>query len=153
MPIKEMRGHTYDVRGVVHLPGGRRIVTCSWDGSLRLWDLESGAQIGEDWRDDEAKKAGVNNMALSPNGKTVVSGCWDGKVKLWDVKTGKVIQRWTGHTDVVTSVCWSADGDRVVSGSTDGTARVWNAKTGETILEIINQDRARVCVHGEILAR
>ncbi|KAG2758228.1 WD40 repeat-like protein [Suillus brevipes Sb2] len=133
--IKTMRGHTNEVRGVVHLPGGRQIITCSWDGSLRLWDLENGAQIGEDWRDKEEEKAGVNNIALSPNGKTVVSGSDNGKVKLWDVETGKVVGKWTGHTDSVTSVCWNADGDRVVSGSTDGTARVWKAKTGKTILK------------------
>ncbi|KIK44990.1 hypothetical protein CY34DRAFT_78751 [Suillus luteus UH-Slu-Lm8-n1] len=132
-----MRGHTNDVLGVVHLHGGRRIITCSWDGSLRLWDLESGTQIGEDWKDEGEKKSAVYSIALSPNGKTVVSGSDDGKVKLWDVETGKVIQRWTGHTQGVTSVCWSAGGDRVVSGSYDGTARVWNAtETGETILEI-----------------
>jgi WD40 repeat protein len=135
-PIKEMRGHTNRVRGVVHLPGRRRIITCSLDGSLRLWDLESGAQIGEDWNDEEEEKSGVRDIALSPNGKTLVTGSSDRKVKLWDVKTGKIIQRWTGHTDCVTSVCWSAGGDRVVSGSWDGTARVWNVKTGKTILEI-----------------
>ncbi|KAG1720914.1 WD40-repeat-containing domain protein [Suillus occidentalis] len=135
-PIKEMRGHTSAVEGVVHLPGGRRIVTCSSDGSPRLWDLESGAQIGEDWKDERKKKVEIYSIALSPNGKTVVSGCWDGKVRLWDIETGKVIQRWTGHTNRVTSVCWSAGGDRVVSGSWDGTARVWNAKTGERILKI-----------------
>jgi WD40 repeat protein len=137
-PIKEMRGHTDRVRGVEHLPGGRRIMTCSSDGSLRLWDLENDLQIGEDWRDKEEKNAGVNSIALSPNRKTVVSGGSDGKVKLWDVKTGKVIAKWTGHTKGVTrtSVCWSAGGDRVVSGSWDGTARVWNVKSGETILEI-----------------
>ncbi|KIK39349.1 hypothetical protein CY34DRAFT_808380, partial [Suillus luteus UH-Slu-Lm8-n1] len=122
-PIKVMGGHTDIVESVVHLPGGRRIMTCSSDGSLRLWDLESGAQIGDDWK-DEQEKSGVHDIALSPNGKTIVSGCWDGKVKLWDVETGKVIKRWTGHTDGVTSVCWSAGGDRVVSGSWDGTARV-----------------------------
>ncbi|KIK44975.1 hypothetical protein CY34DRAFT_571674 [Suillus luteus UH-Slu-Lm8-n1] len=135
-PIKEMRGHTDQVRGVVHLPGGRRIVTCSLDGSLRLWDLESGTQIDKDWRDDKAKKAGVYGIALSPNGKTVISGSDDGKVKLWDVKTGKVIQEWTGDSKGVTSVCWSAGGDRVVSGSWDKTAKVWNAKTGKRILGI-----------------
>jgi WD40 repeat protein len=70
-PIQEMRGHTDRVRGVVHLPRGRRIITCSFDGSLRLWDLESGTQIGEGWRDDEAKGAGVCDIALSSNGKTV----------------------------------------------------------------------------------
>jgi WD40 repeat protein len=45
--INAMRGHTHRVRGVVQLPGGRRIVTYGWDGSLRLWDLESGMQIGK----------------------------------------------------------------------------------------------------------
>ena len=41
------------IRGVAHLPDGRRIITCSLDGSLRQWDLDSGAQIGNDWHDDE----------------------------------------------------------------------------------------------------
>ncbi|KAG2758269.1 WD40 repeat-like protein [Suillus brevipes Sb2] len=133
-PIKT-RGHTGQVGGVVHLPGGQQIITCSRDGSLRLWDLESGTQIGEDWRDDEAKEAGVNSIALSPDGKTVVSGNNDGKMRLWDIETGIIVAKW-GHTYRVTSVCWSAGGDRVVSGSSDGTARIWNAKTGEEILEI-----------------
>ncbi|KAG2126556.1 hypothetical protein DEU56DRAFT_982944 [Suillus clintonianus] len=47
-PRWTMRGHTGWVDGIVHLPGGRRIITCSHDASLRLWDLESRAQIGED---------------------------------------------------------------------------------------------------------
>jgi WD40 repeat protein len=120
----------------VHLPGGRRIITCSWVGSLRLWDLESSAQIGEDWRDNGAKESAAYSIALSPNGKTIVSGSKDGKVRLWDVETGKAIQKWTGHTDFVLSVCWSMDGNRIGSRSYDGTARVWGVKSGETILEI-----------------
>ncbi|KAG1825345.1 WD40-repeat-containing domain protein [Suillus variegatus] len=138
-PRQTMRGHTDKVQGVVHLPGGRRIMTCSCDRSLRLWDLESGAQIDEDRRDEE-DMAEVVSMALSPSGKTIVSGSYDGKVELWDVETGKVVARWTGHTryELVTSVCWSADGKRVLSGSWDGTARVWDVhvKTGKTILTI-----------------
>jgi WD40 repeat protein len=98
--------------------------------------LESGAQIGKDWQDEEEKKAGIHNIALSPNGKTVVSGSNSGKVRLWDVETGGVIQKWTGHTESVSSVGWIVGGDRVVSGSIDGTARVWNVKNGETILVI-----------------
>ncbi|KAG2336903.1 WD40 repeat-like protein [Suillus weaverae] len=134
-PRKTMRGHTHQVRGVLHLPGGQRIITCSEDGSLRLWDLESGAQIGDDWR-DEGEQAAVFTIALSPNGDCVASGNDDGKVRLWDVETGKVIARWTGHTDWVRSVCWSADGRRVVSGSDDGIARVWDVRSAETVLTI-----------------
>lgn len=123
------------VRGILHLPGRRSIITCSEDGSLRLWDLESGAQIGKDWR-EERNNGAVFTIALSPNGDTVASGSDDGNVRLWDVETGEVIAKWTGHTDWVRSVCWGANGQRVVSGSDDGTARVWDVKRGNTVLTI-----------------
>jgi len=127
-----MRGHTNWVTGVAHLSDGRRIITCSDDGSLRLWDLESGVQIGNDWRD--GGKEEVWSIALSPNGKSVASGSRDGKVRLWDVETKKVVAKWTGHADCVMSLCWSVDGQRVVSGSDDGTIRVWDVESGDTVL-------------------
>lgn len=133
VPRQKLQGHTDWVRGAVHLPGGRRIITGSWDGSLRLWDLENGTQIGEDWRDEGEKKA-VCTIALSPTGCIVTNGITDGTVRLWDVETGKVIAKLTGHTTAVLSVCWSADRERVVSGSWDGTARVWNINSEETII-------------------
>jgi WD40 repeat protein len=132
-PRTTIRGHSGDVWNAVHLPGGRRIITCSEDDSLRLWDLESGAQIGEDWR-DVGGKAGVITIALSPNGKAVASGGRDGKVRLWDVERREVIAKWTGHTDAVNSVCWSADGERVLSASYDRTVRVWDVEIGKTVL-------------------
>lgn len=52
-PHQTLRGHTHWVTGVVCVDSGRHIITCSVDGSLPLWDLESGTQIGEDWRDKE----------------------------------------------------------------------------------------------------
>jgi WD40 repeat protein len=135
-PRQEMRGHSDGVSGVALLADGRRIITCSDDGSLRLWDLESGVQIGNNWRDDG--KEGMLSIALSPNGKTVASGSMDGTIRLWDVETEKVVARWTGHADVVSSLCWSVDGERVVSGSDDGTIRVWDVESGDTVLGPIN---------------
>ncbi|KAG2101365.1 WD40-repeat-containing domain protein [Suillus discolor] len=131
-PCKTMRGHTNYVFGVAHLPDGQRTITCSGDGSLRLWDLESGAQIGDDWR-DEGDDAPVWTMSLSPNGKTVASGSNDGTVRLWDVGTRRVVVKWKEHTQAVESVCWSPNGEQVVSGSFDGTVRVWDVKSGEPI--------------------
>jgi len=135
-PRQTMRGHTGGISGIVHLPDGRRIVTCSYDGSLRLWNLESGIQTGNDWRDDGQE--GVWSIVLSPNGKTVASGSWDGTVRLWDVETKKAVARWTGHTAAVESLCWSVDCERVVSGSNDGTIRVWDVESGDTVLGPIN---------------
>ncbi|KAG2034616.1 hypothetical protein BDR03DRAFT_1013231 [Suillus americanus] len=94
-----MRGHTRCANSIVHLaavPGERHIITCSSDGSVRLWDLESDAQIGEDWRDGNEA---VLSMALSLSGKTIASGGGDYVVRLWDIETRKVIANiWTGHT-------------------------------------------------------
>jgi WD40 repeat protein len=131
---QKFEGHTNWVRGAIHLPGGQRIITCSRDGSLRLWNVKSGKQIGEDWRDGDS---GAQSIALSPDGKKVVSGSSDGPVRLWDIETCKVIKKWTGHTAGVECVRWSRDGRRVLSGSEDGTARQWEVEGGETIENII----------------
>ncbi|KAG2054603.1 WD40 repeat-like protein [Suillus hirtellus] len=133
-PHQEFKGHTEWVRGVIHLPGGQQIITCSDDGSLRVWNLKSGKQIGEDWRDGESE---VYCIALSPDGKKVVSGSEDGGVRLWDIDTCKVIVKWMGRTGSVLSVCWNRDGRRVLSGSVNGTPRQWDVESGEIIFEPI----------------
>jgi WD40 repeat protein len=133
-----MQGHTDWVWGVVHLPDGRRIITCSADSSLRLWDLESGIQIGDNWEDEEDEdEARFLTLALSPNGTTVASGSSDGTVRLWDVNTGNVRAKWTGHTDIVWQVCWSPDGERVVSRCSDGMVRMWDVGSSKAVLHPI----------------
>jgi WD40 repeat protein len=129
---QKFEGHAESVYGIIHLPGGQRIITCSSDGSLRVWNLKSGKQIGDDWRDGDSP---VWSIALSPDGKKVVSGSDDGAVRLWDTDTCKVIKKWTGHTERVMSVYWSRDSRRVLSGSDDGTARQWDVQSGKTIPE------------------
>jgi len=110
-PSREFRhngftdAHVDWITDIIHLPGGQRIMTCSTDGSLRVWDLESGKQIGEDWWDGGSE---VLSIALSPDGNKVVNGSYD-VVKLWDIDIGQVITKWTGRRCGVTSVCWSRE--------------------------------------------
>ncbi|KIK37061.1 hypothetical protein CY34DRAFT_477756, partial [Suillus luteus UH-Slu-Lm8-n1] len=142
MPFRKTK--VDNMKGILHLPDGMRIIVHSFDGSFRVWDLETGTQVGEEW---EEKDVHVWSMVLSPHSKKVASGNRDGTVKLWNVDTGKVIKTWTGHTKWVNSVCWSPDGGQVVSGSNDGTFRVWDIESGKTILGPIKagDDVGAVC--------
>jgi WD40 repeat protein len=67
-----------------------------------VWDVESGKQIGEDWRDE---RTGMITITLSPDGKRVLSGSTDGAVRVWDIDTGKAIAKWMGHTAGIISLC------------------------------------------------
>ncbi|KAG1777043.1 hypothetical protein EV702DRAFT_1105230 [Suillus placidus] len=39
--LQKFEGHTYGVTGAIHLPGGQRMITCPYHGSLREWNLEA----------------------------------------------------------------------------------------------------------------
>jgi len=144
-PQQEMRGYIDRAHNVALVPGGRKIMTCSFDGSIRIWDIESGTQIGDDWGEDKDRAEGYT-ITLSPNGKTVAIGNIGGTVTLWDVETRKFIAKWTGHTNFVASLCWSQDGERLVSGSWDGTVRVRDVKSGKTVLGVIKTGHKYVYV-------
>ncbi|KAG2065776.1 hypothetical protein BDR04DRAFT_136879 [Suillus decipiens] len=47
-PRQKFEGHTDYVHGAIHLLGGQQIMTCSADGSLWVWDLKTGKEIGDD---------------------------------------------------------------------------------------------------------
>ena len=131
-PRQNFEGHADSVTGIIHLPGGQCMMTCSYDGSLRVWNLQTGKQIGNNWRNGKGQ---VNAIALSPDGMKVVCSTNNSEVLLWNIDTERVI--WTGqHAGVITCACWNRDGGRVVSGCSDGIARVWDAESGMTVLEI-----------------
>ncbi|KAF5367750.1 hypothetical protein D9758_009864 [Tetrapyrgos nigripes] len=110
---------------------GGRIVSGSYDGTVRIWDAQIGTAIGEPLQGHEGS---VNSVAFSPDGAMIVSGSEDRTVRIWDAQTGTAIGGpLQGHKGWVESVAFSPDGARIVSGSEDRTVRIWDAQTGTAI--------------------
>ena len=117
-----LEGHEQQVTRVAFSPDGSRIVSGSWDRTVRLWDANSGQPIGAPF---EGHKQLVTSVAFSPDGGRIVSGSWDRTVRLWDANSGQPIGApLDGHEQHVTSVAFSPDGSPV-SGDGNGTLLLW----------------------------
>ena len=126
-----LRGHTDDVNSAAFSPDGKLIVSASNDKTIRIWDAQTGKQIGDTI---EGHTHFVFSAAFSPDGKRIVSASNDNTIRIWDVQTGKQIGKpLEGHADGVLSAAFSPDGKRIVSASDDETIRIWDAQTGKQI--------------------
>ena len=112
-------------------PNGYNIVTGSLDGTIRIWDAETGSAVG---RPLEGHTGSVLSVAYSPDGRHIISGSSDNTIRIWNAETGSAVGRpLEGHTNSVYSVAYSPDGRHIISGSEDKTIRIWNAETGSAV--------------------
>jgi len=110
----------------------RYVLAAALDGSLTLWDLDSGQPAAA----LDLGGAVAASVAISPDGRFALTGLLDGGLLLWDLDSGRVMRRLGGHTGVVSSVVFSRDGALALSGALDRTLRLWDVRTGAELLRI-----------------
>ena len=126
-----LNGHTDGVCSVSFNPDGTKIVSASFDYTIRIWDAKTGKQIGEPLIGHEYI---IYSATFNHDGTKIVSAGRDGTIRIWDAKTGKQIgEPLIGHTNDVNYASFNPDGTQIVSASNDGTIRIWDAKTGKQI--------------------
>ena len=136
-----LRGHTGWVNSASFSPDGKYIVSASEDLTVRIWDVNTGLQVGVPL---VGHTSIVTSASFSPDGRYIVSTSFDKTVRIWDAQTGQQIgMPLVGHTYWITSASFSPDGRYIVSTSSDSTARLWDAQTRQQVGEPLKH-------HGEV---
>jgi WD40 repeat protein/enamine deaminase RidA (YjgF/YER057c/UK114 family) len=92
---------------------GRRAATGGADGSVRLWNLDTGKETAV----LHGHTGAVRCIAFSKDGRRLLSGGDDGTVRLWNVAPARPLRVLGRHSGPVTAVAFGPDGTSVVSGS------------------------------------
>lgn len=112
-------------------PDGTRVLTAAGDGTVRLWDTESGAALAKpmqhdfDFRSNFYRKIPI--AIFNPPGTRILTVS-DATLRLWDTATGDLVAA-RAHGAEIRTALYSADGRAVLTASADGTARLWDAAT------------------------
>jgi WD40 repeat protein len=117
-----LTGHAAEVTAVAVTPDGQRVVSGDRDGSVRVWDFASGAELFC----LTTFQGRIHQLVMAPEGRSVAVADESPVVRLIDVETGETAVAWYGHQGPVWHVAFAPGGQALLTGSQDGTLRLWD---------------------------
>ncbi|MEU2346317.1 hypothetical protein ABZ745_31565 [Streptomyces sp. NPDC013082] len=146
-----LTGHTNSVEAVAAFTttdGRTLLATGSTDDTVRIWDPDTGQQVGEPLTGHTNSVEAVAAFTTTDGRTLLATGSTDDTVRIWDPDTGQQVgEPLTGHTNSVEAVAafTTTDGRTLLAtGSTDDTVRIWDPDTGQQVGEPLTGHTNRV---------
>jgi WD40 repeat protein len=140
---KEWEDKEEGVRATALSPDGNTIASGSRDGSVKLWNINTGKVI-ETWT---GHTNGVVSLCWSPDGGRVGSGSQsstleakDATFRVWDVESGKTILGPINTGKYTWAGCYSPDGKMIAIAGDIYYLEIWDANSGELLKTIERYD-------------
>jgi WD40 repeat protein len=132
--VREFVGHSDVISSIRLNNGGDRLLTASWDGSVRLWNVATGLMD----RKFIGHRGAAHIAIFGLDGKNIYTAGADRQIRVWDIATSKVVRTFDGHKAEVTSLLFSPDGKMLISHSVDGATKFWDLNSGKEFFEHIH---------------
>jgi len=128
--VRNFIGHSSTISSLQVSSDGKMLLSGSWDGSIRLWDIGTGLMIRK-WSVGKP----VHVVRFHPDGKMILSAGADREITLWDRNNGKVIKTLTGHQAEISSLVLNMENKLLLSYSVDGVTKFWDTDNWKEFYE------------------
>mmetsp|Transcript_149 Transcript_149/g.451 ORF Transcript_149/g.451 Transcript_149/m.451 type:complete len:717 (+) Transcript_149:100-2250(+) len=119
--MQSFLGHEKQVLCTYLSADRRQLVSGSYDGTVRTWDVST----GKEEHVFQGHNDGATSVSVSPDEKTAVVGCGDGQLILWDLGSGRRIAKTRAHRGgPAYSVLFDVKGHWIASGGRDGVVHL-----------------------------
>ncbi|TSL68198.1 Striatin [Bagarius yarrelli] len=128
-------GHTDAVWGLAYSSPHQRLLSCSADGTVRLWNAADTLPALAVFNEDMDAPRQINKVLSHPTLPITITAQEDRHIRFFDNNTGKLIHSMVAHLDAVTSLAVDPNGLYLMSGSHDCSIRLWNMDSKTCIQE------------------
>ena len=118
--IKKLQAHQSNISKLFFWEDGTRILTCSVDCTVRIWD-EKLVQSHE-----FTAPCAIFDGRISPDDRFVAGSGENGIVYIWSTKDGVLEKELIGHGSIVTSCFWLNE-RCLITGDASGIMKIWEA--------------------------
>ncbi|TRY61713.1 hypothetical protein TCAL_04186 [Tigriopus californicus] len=147
--FKEFLGHSGPVYGLSFDPNKDFLISCSEDGSIRLWSLQTWTCIVN----FRGHMSPVWQVLFSPLGYYFASCGHDKTARLWSTEQSQSLRIFAGHFSDVDCIAFHPNGNYVASGSSDRSVRLWDCVTGACVRLMTGHKKSISCVQFSVDGR
>ena len=146
--VDTLVGHEDLIQGLAVSPDGQLLATASQDGTVKLWNLDTGVLLKTlefSGASDQLEGKPPVAVDFSPDGRFMATGGFDQEVNIWELEsdpsrksvTVNLVSTLVGNTGAVNAIQFSPDGSLVASAGGDSRGIIWDLESGNKVNDLM----------------